>query len=105
MNPRRLNLKERILKGDPEMVALYADEAAKLDIALQIRNLREAAGLSQSELARRVGTSPSAISRLENANYAGHSMLMLRRIASALGKRIELRFVDAEVSEPTSEAA
>ncbi|MDH3593030.1 MAG: helix-turn-helix transcriptional regulator, partial [Planctomycetota bacterium] len=56
-------------------------------------NARQDAGLTQRELAERVGTSPSVISRLEDADYYGHSLSMMRRIASALGMRIELRFV------------
>jgi predicted transcriptional regulator len=44
-------------------------------------------------LARKVGTTQSVISRLEDADYDGHSLAMLRRIASALEKRVEIRFV------------
>jgi transcriptional regulator with XRE-family HTH domain len=51
------------------------------------------AGLSQRELARRVGTSASAICRLEDADYDGHSLYMLKRIAQALDRRVEIRFV------------
>jgi transcriptional regulator with XRE-family HTH domain len=47
-------------------------------------------------LAELVGTKRSAISRLENADYEGHSMAILRRIAHALGKRLVVGFVDAE---------
>jgi transcriptional regulator with XRE-family HTH domain len=63
-----------------------------------------AAGLTQQQLAERIGTTPSVISRLESADYRGHSLSMLRRIADALGKRVELRFVDAS-GEPEPEAA
>jgi transcriptional regulator with XRE-family HTH domain len=49
--------------------------------------------LSQRELAARVGTSASAICRLEDADYEGHSLSLLKRIAAALGTRIEIRFV------------
>jgi hypothetical protein len=40
-----------------------------------------------------IGTTESVISRLEDADYTGHSLSMLRRIADALGKRVEIRFV------------
>jgi transcriptional regulator with XRE-family HTH domain len=46
-------------------------------------------------LAKKVGTTASAICRLEDADYEGHSLAMLRRIAEALGKRIEIRFLPA----------
>jgi hypothetical protein len=40
-----------------------------------------------------IGTTASVISRLEDADYEGHSLAMLRRIAAALDKRVEIRFV------------
>jgi hypothetical protein len=42
-----------------------------------------------------VGTTTSVICRLEDADYQGHSLAMLRRVADALNKRVELRFVGA----------
>ncbi len=60
-----------------------------------IHNARVKAGLTQKELARLIGSDQSVVSRLEDANYSGHSLTMLRRIASALGKRLDIRFVDA----------
>ena len=55
--------------------------------------LRTAAGLTQGRLASLIGTTASVISRLEDADYEGHSLAMLRRIAGALDQRIEIRFV------------
>ena len=75
------------------MVALVEQEQANLDVAREIYELRIKAKLSQAELARKVGTTQSVISRLEDADYDGHSLAMLRRIASALEKRIEIRFL------------
>jgi hypothetical protein len=40
-----------------------------------------------------VGTSSSVISRLEDAEYRGHSLAMLRRIADAVGMKVVVRFV------------
>ncbi len=65
------------------------------EIARKIHDLRAAAGLSQRELAQRIGTSASAICRLEDADYDGHSLSLLKRIAEALDKRVEIRFVPA----------
>ena len=45
------------------------------------------------QVAKQIGTSPSVISRLEDADYEGHSLSMLRRIAAALQSRVEIRFV------------
>lgn len=59
-------------------------------IARLIYDLREKAGLTQGTLARRVGTTQSVISRLEDADYEGHSLRMLSRIASALGGTLHI---------------
>ena len=61
------------------------------DIALKIAALRKDAGLSQKELAQRLGTSQQQISRLESPAYEGHSLSMLRRVAEALGATIQVQ--------------
>ena len=66
---------------------------ASAEIARQIYSLRTKAGLTQRELAKLVGTTHSVISRLEDDDYLGHSLAMLRRIAAAFGNRVEIRFV------------
>jgi transcriptional regulator with XRE-family HTH domain len=58
--------------------------------------MRTQAGLTQRQLAAKLGTTASVICRLEDADYEGHSLAMLRRIAEVLGKRIEIRFVPAD---------
>lgn len=73
-----------------------ADKALEDAVVGQlIHDARLAAGLTQTELAGMVGTDQAVISRLENADYEGHSLTMLRRIARALGKKLDIRFVDA----------
>jgi DNA-binding XRE family transcriptional regulator len=62
-------------------------------ISRQVFALRMDAGLTQAELARRIGTSHSVISRLEDDDYEGHSLNLLRRIAEALNYSVEIRFV------------
>ena len=83
----------RYFAGRPERLILLEEERANAAIARQIYTLREKAGLTQRELARLVGTTASVICRLEDADYEGHSLAMLRRIAGALDKRVEIRFV------------
>jgi ribosome-binding protein aMBF1 (putative translation factor) len=70
-------------------------EAARAneEVARKIHELRTAAGLTQTQLARLIGTTASVICRLEDADYEGHSLAMLRRIAGALNQRVEIRFV------------
>lgn len=84
---------DRYIGKDPERRRAYEEEVLNAEIARRIHQLRTRAGLSQRELARRVGTSASAICRLEDADYEGHSLFMLKRIAEALGRRVEIRFV------------
>ena len=56
----------------------------------QLIALRLKRGLTQTQLARRVGTRQSAISRLEAPGYTP-SFAMLEKVAAALGARIEVR--------------
>lgn len=58
-----------------------------------IYDARTKAGLSQSQLAVLIGSKQPVIARLEDADYEGHSLTMLQRIAAALEQRLELRFV------------
>ena len=62
------------------------------DIAVQLSALRKEAGLSQKELATRLGTSQQQISRLESPSYEGHSLSMLRRVAEVLGASLHVEF-------------
>jgi ribosome-binding protein aMBF1 (putative translation factor) len=55
----------------------------QIDLALLVREMREDAGLTQVQLARKVGTTQSVIARLEDAEYTGHSLSTLERIAGA----------------------
>src|ERR1700685_969005 len=87
-----LEIMDRLTGNSPEMADLLERERANLDIARMIYDLRTKAKLSQSELPKRVGTPQSVISRLEDADYEGHSLAMLRRIAAALEKRVQIRF-------------
>src|SRR5271156_6662482 len=88
-----LEIMDRLTGNSPEMVDLLEQERANLDIARKIYDLRTKAKLSQGELAKKVGTTQSVISRLEDADYEGHSLAMLRRSAAALEKRVQIRFV------------
>jgi DNA-binding XRE family transcriptional regulator len=79
--------------GKPERQAELEQAFAEDAVARKIYQLRTKAGLTQKQLAKMVGTTDSVISRLEDADYEGHSMAMLTRIAAALDKRVEIRFV------------
>ena len=62
----------------------------QIDLALLVREMREGSGLTQMDLAKRVGTTQSVIARLEDAEYAGHSLRMLERVALACGVGLRL---------------
>jgi hypothetical protein len=69
------------------------EEARANEIAGTICELRTAAGLTQNQLGKLIGTTASVICRLEDPDYGGHSLAMLRRIGAALNQRVEIRFV------------
>lgn len=86
-------LHRRLVDNDPEKLAELEKIRADNDIARKIYDLRTNAGLTQKALAKLVGTTASVICRLEDADYEGHSLAMLNRIAAALDQRVEIRFL------------
>lgn len=93
---------QHYIADDPACERMVEDELVNLDIAQQIYDLRMDAGYTQQQLAKMIGTTASVICRLEDADYNGHSLSMLRRIAAAFGKTIEVRFVEKKLVSPTS---
>jgi ribosome-binding protein aMBF1 (putative translation factor) len=102
---------DRMAGESPELRRLTEEARTNAAVAQLIYAARTKAGLSQAELAEKLGTRQSVISRLEDADYKGHSLTMLRRIANALGQCIEIRLLsptkagrgrkpDAAVLEP-----
>ena len=69
-------LHRRYYEGHPERLATLEEERANAEIARKIYTLRTKAGLTQRQLAKRVGTSASAICRLEDGDYEGHSLVV-----------------------------
>ena len=91
-------LHDRYIKNDPEMAGIVQDEREKSEVASEIYNIRKNTGLTQAELAKEVGTTQSVISCLESADYNGHSLEMLRRIAHALHCRVEVHIVPEDTN-------
>ena len=75
---------------DPEFAARLKKAGEAWDVAMQLAELRKESGLSQKELAKRIGTSQQQISRLESPSYEGHSLSMIRRVAEALGATVRV---------------
>lgn len=80
------------IEASPALKEAVENEAFNSKIARQIYEARTTAKLTQTELAKRVGTQQGVISRLEDADYGGHSLTMLRKIAKALDCRLSVEF-------------
>jgi transcriptional regulator with XRE-family HTH domain len=70
----------------------YIATLARATIAYQIRELREQAGLTQSELAAILGKPQSVVSRLENTHYGKMTVQTLLDLASAFDVALDVRF-------------
>jgi ribosome-binding protein aMBF1 (putative translation factor) len=82
------------MAGKDGALRRLSDEARLNALVAQlIYEARTTASLTQKGLAHLTETTQSVITRLEDAGYDGHSLSMLQRIASALHKRVEIRFV------------
>ncbi len=86
-------LYDELIGNDQSAQEEFEQELVNIEAAQLIHDMRTKAGLSQRELARKIGTSASAINRLECDDYQGHTVAMVRRIATALNRRLELRAV------------
>ena len=84
----------RAIETSPEYLELRAQEFPYRDIALAVVDLRGRLGLTQTQLAERVGTTQSVISRLESGRHPVEVKLLVR-IADAFGLPIALHFGDA----------
>ena len=92
-------LHRRYIKDDAERKASVQAERVNADVAQLIYDLRKNAGLTQKELAELIDTTQSVVSRLEDADYDGHSLSMLHRVADALKQKltVEMTAKDPDV--------
>ena len=81
---------------NPESEAYMVEELERVLIGNGIYDLRTKAGMTRSALARKVGLKAADINRLEEADYEGHSLPTLRKIAAVFGMRLELNFSPLE---------
>lgn len=95
--PRRgtpiLKILDAITGDDPRLRSAIQRQTRNVVFGEMIYAARVAAGLSQTQLAKLVKTTQSVVSRLEDADYEGHSLAMLQRIADALNCRLEVRLI------------
>jgi transcriptional regulator with XRE-family HTH domain len=86
---------------DPDFAESIRKGGEALGVAIQLASLRKKSGLSQKELAKRVGTSQQQISRLESPSYEGHSLSMLRRVADVLGATVHVEIQGKKQQAPS----
>ena len=93
-------LYNEVVGSDQAAQEEFEQELVNIEVAQLLHDMRTRAGLSQRDLARKVGTSASAINRLESDDYQGHTVAMVRRIAAALNRRLEFRAVPLKRRRP-----
>ena len=76
--------------ADPEFRATYEEEAAKKDLWLQLIEARKTAGLTQQQMAERLGVSQAQVARIEKRGYDAYTLNTLRRYIMALGEGFSL---------------
>lgn len=91
-----LKILDRITGKDEDLKRLIKEEELNTKVARMIYEARTKAGLTQEQLAKRVGTTQPVIARLEDADYRGHSLTMLQRIADALNGQLEIHLVSGK---------
>jgi len=87
---RRYEMWRENLLSDPETSAMYEEEAAKKELWLQIVEARQATGLTQAQLAERMGVSQAQVARIEKRGYDAYTLNTLRRYVAALGEGFAL---------------
>jgi ribosome-binding protein aMBF1 (putative translation factor) len=87
---------DRMIGDDKPLRDLVREAKTNADIAQMIYDARAGAGLSQQALAEMIGSNQQTISQLEDADYEGHSLTMLRRIADALQQELVVQFVPSK---------
>lgn len=93
------------LMGEEAFRERFDEEYQNLCIAEQIARARHQARLTQSDLAKRIHTTKSAISRYESANYSGYSLPLLTRIAKACGTDLKIIFMSQQTRNALRAAA
>ncbi|MCB4756803.1 MAG: XRE family transcriptional regulator [Elusimicrobia bacterium] len=77
---------------DPKFRKFYRQEGFKLAIGYKIAQLRAKLGLTQMDLARKLGTTQSFVARLECADTGNCELKTLQRIADAVGRKLVIGF-------------
>lgn len=85
---------------DPEYRATYQEEAAKKELWLQLVEARQASGLTQQQVAQRLGVSQAQVARIEKRGYDAYTLNTLRHYVQALGEGFSLRVQVQHPAQP-----
>jgi transcriptional regulator with XRE-family HTH domain len=78
----------------------FNPRSRKLEVGRALNRIRLAKGISQEDLAQRVGTHQPSIARWEDPAYEAYRLVELRRVASELGFDLDVVFISRAASEP-----
>lgn len=95
-NSNALKIIDKMIGTDPELETIVAEASINALVAQLIYEARTSASLTQKQLAELVGTKQPVIARLEDADYEGHSLSMLQKIAHALNRRVVIDLTPME---------
>jgi ribosome-binding protein aMBF1 (putative translation factor) len=98
-----LKILKQMTADDPELERMVKESSLNAEVAQLIYEARTQAGLTQQQLADRIGSKQSVIARLEDADYEGHSLSMLQRIAHVLNQRLEVQLIPLAQTQSTKE--
>src|SRR5438876_10343778 len=76
--------------ANPENRRIYEEEGAKKDLWLQLVEARQAAGLTQEQMAKKLGVSQAQVARIEKNGYDAYTLTSLRKYVKALGEGFTL---------------
>jgi ribosome-binding protein aMBF1 (putative translation factor) len=91
-----LKIIENLACTDPDLEEMVREASLNAVVAQLIYEARTGAGLTQQELANRIGTKQSVIVRLEDADYEGHLLSMLQQTSRALNRHVEIGLMPIE---------
>ena len=92
------------LRAHPDYQTVSAEEAAKSELWLQLVEARKLAGLTQKQLAERLGVSQAQVARIEKRGYDAYTLTSLRRYVAALGDDFSLAVQVRRHDKPVDES-
>lgn len=93
---RRYQAWSKQFETNPRLRRIYEEESAKMELWLQLAQARQAAGLTQAELAERLGVTQSQVAKMEKRGYESYTLNSLRRYVQALGEGFTLQVIVRE---------